>query len=48
MIALCVIVLIFNRGTVSVNLLICDISALKSLAFLAFIGIGVTIGVLLK
>ena len=47
-IALLVIVLIFNRGTVNINLLFDDINPLKSLAFLAFTGIGVAIGVLLK
>lgn len=47
-IALSVIVLIFNRGSVSVNLLFAEISALKSVVFLVFIGIGVAIGVLLK
>jgi len=47
-IALLVIVLIFNRGTVNINLLVGDVSPLKSLAFLAFTGIGVAIGFLLK
>jgi hypothetical protein len=47
-IALLVIVLIFNRGTVNINLLVDDVTPLKSLAFLAFTGIGVAIGVLLK
>ena len=43
-----VLVLIFNKGSVSVNLLVCDVSALKSLVFLAFISVGVAIGVLIK
>jgi len=46
--ALSVIVLLFNRGTVSVDLLFTTVDAMKSLAFLAFIGVGVVIGVLLK
>ena len=45
---LSVLVLIFNKGSVSVNLLVCDISALKSIVFLAFISVGVAIGVLIK
>ena len=47
-IALVVLVLIFNKGTVSVNLLFTSISALKSLVFLSFLAIGVVIGILLK
>jgi len=43
-----VIVLIFNRGRVDVNLILGEVSFLKSLVFLAFTGVGVTIGVLLK
>jgi len=46
--ALSVIVLIFNRGSVSVDLLFAQVSALKSIVFLVFMGIGVAIGVLLK
>jgi uncharacterized integral membrane protein len=45
---LAVLVLIFNKGSVSVNLLVCDISAMKSIVFLAFISVGVAIGVLIK
>ncbi|MDD4872462.1 MAG: hypothetical protein PHR77_18075 [Kiritimatiellae bacterium] len=45
---LSVLVLIFNKGNVNVNLLICDISAMKSIVFLAFISVGVAIGVLIK
>lgn len=48
LIAIVVVVLIFNRDDVSVNLLIRQIKALKALVFLAFVGIGVAIGVLLK
>ncbi len=47
-IALSVIVLIFNRGTVEIDLLVGKVDALKSLAFMGFIGIGVVIGVLLR
>lgn len=44
-----VLVLIFNRGgNVSVNLLVCEFSAMKSLVFLGFISVGVAIGVLIK
>ena len=42
------LILIFNKGSVSVNLLVCDISAMKSIVFLAFISVGVAIGVLIK
>lgn len=47
-IALLVIVLIFNRGSVTVNLLIGEVNALKAMTFLTFTGIGVVIGILLK
>ena len=44
-----VLVLIFNRGgNVSVNLLVYEFSAMKSLVFLGFISVGVAIGVLIK
>lgn len=44
-----VLILIFNKGgNVTVNLLFCDISAMKSIVFLAFISVGVAIGVLIK
>ena len=48
LIGLLMIILIFNRGRVDVNLLFGDVTALKSLVFLAFTGVGVAIGVLLK
>ena len=48
LIALTVIVLIFNRGDVSVNLLFLTIDAFKPIVFLVFVGIGVVIGILLK
>lgn len=47
-IAFVVLVLIFNRGDVDVNLIVKEISALKSLVFLGFVVIGVAIGILLK
>ena len=47
-IALSVIVLIFNRGHVEIDLLFATVNLLKSIAFLIFIGIGVLIGILLK
>ncbi len=48
LLGLVVIVIVLNRGSVDVNLLVTQISALKSLAFLGFVAIGVAIGVLLK
>jgi hypothetical protein len=44
----CILVLIFNRGTVSVDLLLFSISGMKALVFLAWMAIGVVIGVLVK
>ncbi len=46
--ALSVIVLLFNKGRVDVNILFTTLSGMKSLVFLSFISIGVIIGVLLK
>jgi len=48
LIVLAVIVLIFNRGRVRVDLLFTTVNALKSVVFLVFACIGVIIGVLLK
>ena len=45
---LSVLVLIFNKGNVSVDLIFTSVSGLKSLVFLAFISVGVAIGVLIK
>jgi len=46
---LVVLILIFNHsGRVDVNLIVTDITALKSIVFLAFVSIGVAIGVLIK
>jgi hypothetical protein len=46
--ALAVIVLLFQKGDVKVDLLFGQIEGLKSLVFLAFTGVGVAIGVLVK
>lgn len=48
LIGLTVIILVFNKGTVSVDLLITQWSAQKSLVFLVFAAVGVVIGLLLK
>ena len=48
MLGLLVIVLLFNKGTIDINLLFQQIKPLKSLAFLSFTAIGVIIGILLK
>ena len=45
---LAIIVLIFNRGNVEINLLFTELKIIKSAAFFAFISIGVVIGLLLK
>lgn len=46
--AVAVVVMIFNRGKVDINLLVDEVSCLKSIAFLVFLGLGVAIGALLK
>ena len=46
--AIAVVILIFNKGDVDVNLLITRVTGLKSIVFLVFMGVGVAIGVLLK
>ncbi len=48
LIGLTVVVLLFNRGSVAVDLIVTSVSGFKSLVFLAFTAIGVIIGVLLK
>ena len=48
LLGLTVIVIVFNRGRDSVDLVFMDISAMKSLVFLAFTSIGVVIGLLLS
>ncbi len=48
LIALSVVVLIFSRDKVEVNLIFTQIKAIASLVYLCFIALGVVIGVLLK
>jgi uncharacterized integral membrane protein len=48
MLAVLMIVLLFNKGRVDVNILFDTIEPLKSLAFLSFTAVGVVIGILLK
>jgi hypothetical protein len=48
LIGLTVIILLFNRGSVGVDLIVTSVSGIKSLVFLAFTAMGVVIGVLLK
>lgn len=48
LIALSVIVMIFTKGDAPVNLLFAVIKPMASLVYLCFIGLGVTIGILLK
>lgn len=48
LIALSVIVLVFSSDQVSVNFVFTKVRGLASLVYLAFIALGVVIGVLLK
>lgn len=48
LIVLLILVLIFNQGSVSINMLAFDISGMKSLVFLAFTAWGVAIGLLIR
>jgi hypothetical protein len=48
LIALAVVVLIFSRDQVEVSLIFTKVRAIASLVYLAFIALGVVIGVLLK
>jgi uncharacterized integral membrane protein len=48
LIALLILLFIFNRGTVDVHLLVGEVKTLKALVFLAFSAVGVAIGLLLK
>ena len=48
LIALTVLVLIFNKGEVKVNLVFGTVELLKPVALFAFTAVGVVIGVLLK
>lgn len=45
---LTVVVLIFNRGDVKVDLIFTTVDFMKSIVFLVFMSIGIAIGVLLK
>lgn len=48
LVALTVLVLIFNKGEVKVNLLFGTVELLKPVALFSFAAVGVVIGVLLK
>lgn len=48
LLGLTVIVIVFNRGRDSVDLVFFDITAMKSLILLAFTSVGVVIGLLLS
>jgi uncharacterized integral membrane protein len=48
LIALLIVLFIFNRGQVEVDLLVDEFKFMKSIVFLSFVGIGVIIGILLK
>jgi len=48
LIAMIVIVLILNRGTVEIELGFGSVKVLKAIAFLCFTGLGVAIGALLR
>ncbi len=48
LLVIAVLILIFNRGSISVDLLVCEISTMKSIVFLGFIRVGVAIGLLIK
>lgn len=47
-IGITVVVLLFNDGKTTVDLILTEIKTLKSMIFLAFAAIGVIIGVLLR
>lgn len=49
LIGLCAVVLVLNsRGSISVNLIVTSVAAAKPLVLLAFISVGVLIGILFK
>lgn len=48
LIALSVVVMILNRETVSLDLLLGDVKAYASLVYLSFMSVGVVVGILLK
>lgn len=46
--ALSVLIMIFNHSTVALNLLFVDVRPVAALVYLCFMGVGVIIGVLLN
>jgi len=48
LIVILILVLIFNRGSVGVDLLAFEVSGMKALIFLAFTAWGVAIGLLIR
>jgi len=48
LLALLIVVLLFNSGHTSLNLLVYELSGMKALIFLGFTAVGVVVGVLLK
>ncbi len=48
LLALSVVVMIFNHNVVGINLLVATIKPYASVAYLCFLTVGVVIGVLLK
>jgi hypothetical protein len=48
LIAATMVVLLFNRDPISVNLLVDHVRPMAALVYLFFVGLGVVIGVLLK
>lgn len=48
LIGLTVVVLVMNRGSVEVNLILGSVNGMKSIVLFCFTAIGVAIGVLLK
>lgn len=46
--ALSVLIMIFNHSTVALNLLFVDVHPVAALVYLCFMGVGVIIGVLLN
>jgi uncharacterized integral membrane protein len=48
LIGLCAVVLVWNRGAVSVDLVFTTVTAMKGLVFLGCIAVGVIIGILLR
>lgn len=48
LIGLTVLVLIFNTGRESIDLVLFDVRTVKAVIYLVFLGVGVTIGALLR